>query len=346
MRRAEAFAVVRERGGMPRRGVTRQTGLLIVGGLGWPLLADGRPSNSLAHAKSYRVPIVSERQFLEWIGKAAPQEQAKTYTAEELASLSKLPKEVVEQIALFGLIEPRAGHYGFRDLAAARQIATLLGSAIKLSVITRSLYEIRKWLPDSHLANLRLFPESADTLLIEQMNGRTDETGQFLLPIAPQQHDPEMLFEQAQVAEDANDSATAERLYRRVMKFDPEDPAAPYNLGNLLRSDGKIIEAEASYRAAIEADPEFVEAWYNLADMLDEQGRADEAILCLERAIEADPSYADAVFNLALFLQRREQHVQAAQWWRRYLELDSSSPWAARARRALKFCEIQITGSS
>jgi tetratricopeptide (TPR) repeat protein len=89
-----------------------------------------------------------------------------------------------------------------------------------------------------------------------------------------------------------------------------------------------------------------VEAWYNLADMLDEQGRANEAIVCLQRAIGADPSYADAVFNLALFLQRLEQHAQAAQWWRRYLELDSSSPWAARARRALKFCEIEIAGSS
>jgi tetratricopeptide (TPR) repeat protein len=345
MKRAEAFAVVRKRGGTPRRGVTRQTGLLIVGGLGWPLLADGRPSNSLAHAKAYGVPIASEQQFLEWIGKAVPQEQAKTYTAEELAALSKLPKEVVEQIAIFGLIEPRAGHYGFRDLAAARQIATLLGSAIKLSVITRSLYEIRKWLPDSHLANLRLFPESSDTLLIEQMNGRTDQTGQFLLPMAPQRDNLDILFEEAQVAEDANDVATAERLYRRIMKLDPEDPAASYNLANLFRANGRVIEAEASYRAAIAADPEFAEAWYNLADLLDEQGRADEAILCLKRAIGADPSYADAVFNLALFLQRLGQHVQAAQWWRRYLELDSSSLWAARARRALKFCEIQIAGS-
>ena len=260
MKRAEAFATVRQRGGTPRRGVTKQTGLLIVGGLGWPLLADGRPSNSLAHAKSYGVPIASEQQFLEWIGKAVPQEQAKTYTAEELASLSKLPKDVVEQIAIFGLIEPRRGHYGFRDLAAARQIAALLASAIKLSVITRSLYEIRKWLPDSHLANLRLFPESSDTLLIEQINGRTDETGQFLLPMASQQDNPEVLFEQAQVAEDANDVATAERLYRRVMKLDPEDAAAPYNLGNLLRGNARAIEAEAAYRVAIDADPQFAEA--------------------------------------------------------------------------------------
>lgn len=346
MKRAAAFALVRTRGGTPRRGVTRQTGLLIVGGLGWPLLADGHPSNSLAHAKSYGVPIASEQQFLEWIGRSVPQEQTKTYSAEELAALSKLPREVVEQIAIFGLIEPRGGRYGFQDLAAARQIASLLGSAVKLSVITRSLHEIRKWLPDSHLANLRLFPESSDTLLIEQMNGRTDQTGQFLLPIAPKEDDPEFLFEQAQIAEEAGEAGNAERLYRRVMNLDPDDPAAPYNLGNVLRNDGRVTEAEAAYRTAIKTDPEFAEAWYNLADLLDGQGRAEEAILCLERAIKADPDYADAVFNLALFIQRLERHAEAARWWRRYLELDSNSSWAARARRALKFCEMQIAASS
>jgi hypothetical protein len=28
--------------------------------------------------------------------------------------------------------------------------------------------------------------------------------------------------------------------------------------------------------------------------------------------------------------------------WRRYLELDRDSPWAERAKRALKYCEIQM----
>jgi hypothetical protein len=48
-----------------------QTDVLIVGELGWPLLDDGRPSNSLVRAKSYRVLIASERQFLQWLGKSA-----------------------------------------------------------------------------------------------------------------------------------------------------------------------------------------------------------------------------------------------------------------------------------
>ncbi len=346
MKRADAFALVRDRGGIPRRGVTKETGVLIVGELGWPLLDDGRPSNSLKQAQSHGVPIASERQFLEWLGKAVPEDQAKTYTGDQLVSLGKVPKAVVDQLAMFGLIEPRGGLYGFRDLAAARQIAGLLASGVLLSAITRSLSEIRKWLPDARLSNLRLFPESSDSVLIEQIAGRTDKTGQFVLPIAAQDDNADSLFEQAQSAEQAKDLATAERLYRRVMKMDAADGAAAFNLGNLLRADGRIVDAEAAYRAAVGVDPGFAEAWYNLADVLDDQARTRDAVPCLERALAADPSYADAMFNLALFFQKLERPAQAAQWWRKYLELDGSSPWAARAKRALKYCEIQMTGSS
>jgi tetratricopeptide (TPR) repeat protein len=342
MKREEAFALVRQRGGAPRRGVTKHTGVLIVGEFGWPLLDNGRPSNSLAQAQSYGVPIASERRFLEWIGKAVPDEQAKTYTADQLASLSKVAKDVVDQLAMFGLIECRDGLYGFRDLAAARQIAGLLDAGVTLSVITRSLHEIRRWLPEARLSNLRLFPESCDSILIEQMKGRTDKTGQFVLPIAEPRDSADTLFEQAQLAEEAKDVVTAERLYRRAMQIDAADPTAPFNLGNLLRSEGRILEAEAAYRAAVKADPSFADAWYNLADVSDDQGRAKDALACLESAIKADPGYADAMFNLALFLQRLDRHADALAWWRRYLEIDNVSSWAARARRALKFCEMQV----
>ena len=345
MKRADAFALVRKHGGKPREGVTRQTDVLIVGELGWPLLDDGRPSSSLAQAQSYGVPIASERQFLEWLGKSVPENQLRTYTADQLASLSKLPRNVVDQLAIFGLIEGRGGLYGFRDLAAARQVAKLLGAGVVLSMVTRSLHEIRKWLPDARLSNLRLFPESSDRLLVEQTAGRTDKTGQFLLDVKASADDADSIFDQAQAADEGSDAATAERLYRRLMKMDPQDPAAPFNLGNLLRASKRVLEAETAYRAAAKADPTYAAAWYNLADVLDDQGRTADAIDCLKRALAADPAYADAMFNMALFLQRLERPAEAATWWRRYLELDGSSPWATRARRALKYCEMQLAGS-
>jgi len=345
MKRAEAFALVSKHGGQPREGVTKDTRVLIVGELGWPLQDDGRPSNSLATAKSYGIPIVNERRFLEWVGKSAPQAQAKTYTAGQLAALSKLPADVVEQLSMFGLIEASDGHYGFRDLAAARQVAQLLGSGTPLSTITKSLRDIRKWLPDARLSNLRLFPESSDRVLVEQVLGRTDSKGQFVLDVTKPEDSADAAFAQAQSAEEAGDQAAAEAQYRRVMKLDPSDPAAGLNLGNLLREQRRPVEAEAAYRRAVKADPHFAPAWHNLADLLDDGGRLAEAVDCEQRALDADPGYADAIFNMALFLQRLERHAQAAPMWRRYLKLDRDSPWAERAKRALKYCEIQMASA-
>jgi hypothetical protein len=48
------------------------------------------------------------------------------------------------------------------------------------------------------------------------------------------------------------------------------------------------------------------------------------------------------MFNLALLLQRKSAYAEAADYWRRYLASDRASEGAARARRALKFCEIQV----
>jgi tetratricopeptide (TPR) repeat protein len=318
---------------------------LIVGELGWPLLADGKPSRSLRLAKTYAVAIASERRFLEWTGRAAPDQQIKTYSASQIASLSGLPPELIEELTLFGLLDARDKRYGFRDLAAARQLAELFAAGVTLSTITRSLFEIRKWLPEAGLSNLRLFPSSADALLIEQMKGLSEETGQFVLSVKGPPENADELFERAQVAEGTNDFESAERLYRKVMRIDPSDPTARFNLGNLLRKTGRKIEAEAAYRTAVKADPRFAEAWYNLADLLDDQNQPENAAACLERALETDPAYADALFNLGLLLQRLGRHADAVRCWRRYLALDADSSWAARARRALKYCEMQMMSS-
>jgi tetratricopeptide (TPR) repeat protein len=76
--------------------------------------------------------------------------------------------------------------------------------------------------------------------------------------------------------------------------------------------------------------------------LLDEQGRIEAAAECLRTALRVAPDYADAMFNLALLLQRTNQYADAAHYWRRYLASDCQSEWTARARRSLKFCEMQI----
>src|SRR5512143_591718 len=156
MTRDEAFDVVRQHGGSPSRAVTKRTKLLIVGELGWPLLDDGRPSNKLSRATAYGIPVASERRFLEWIGKAVPDSDQKTYSTDQIAALSKLSSNLIEELAQFGLLDERGGRFGFRDLASARQIAKLLADDVPLPEIIRGVSQIRKWLPEVGLANVRL----------------------------------------------------------------------------------------------------------------------------------------------------------------------------------------------
>jgi tetratricopeptide (TPR) repeat protein len=342
MTRAEAFEVVRQRGGTPSEAVTKRTKLLVVGELGWPLLDDGRPSNKLSRASAYGIPVANERRFLEWIGRAVPDSAHKTYSADQLASLGKLSSDMILKLAQLGLLDERGGRFGFRDLASARQIAKLLADGVRLSEIIRAVTQIRKWLPDVGLASVRLHPGPHYSLEIEQPGGRTDQHGQFVLAVDQSQNNPDDLFELAQSAEQVGDVAEAERLYRILIKSDPTDVSASFNLGNMLRANDRNVEAEAALRAATRIDPTFADAWYNLSDLLDEQGRSEAAIECLRTTLRVAPGYSDAMFNLALLLQRTNQYAEATEYWRRYLVSDFQSEWATRARRSLKFCEMQI----
>ncbi len=342
MSRAQAFDVVRQCGGTPSPAVTQRTQVLIVGELGWPLLDDGRPSNKLSRATALSIPIVSERRFLEWVGRSPSDDDQKTYSADQLAALTKLSRSMIQELAQLSLLDERNGRFGFRDLASARQIAKLLNDGVRLSEIIRAVCEIRKWLPDVGLAAVRLRAGALSDVQVEQPGGRTDKYGQFVLAVDGARDDPDELFDRAHSAEQIGDIAEAERLYRLLMKSDPTDASAPFNLGNMLRASARTVEAEAALRAATRANPAFAEAWYNLADLLDDQGRSKAAIECLRKALVVAPDYIDAMFNLALLLQRKGAYTEAADYWRRYLANDRVSEWAARARRSLKFCEIQV----
>jgi thioredoxin-like negative regulator of GroEL len=319
MTRAEAFEVVRQHGGTPSQAVTKRTTLLIVGELGWPLLDDGRPSNKLSRAASYGIPVVSERRFLEWIGKSVPDSVQRTYSGEQIAALSKLSGETIQELAQFGLLDERGARFGFRDLASARQIAKLLTDGVRLSEIVRGVSEIRMWLPEVGLSNVRLRPGPGNTLEVEQPEGRTDKRGQFLFAVDGSEQSPDDLFARAESAEEIGDLVEAERLYRLLMNSDPADASAPFNLGNMLRATARNIEAEAAFRTATRTDPSFAQAWYNLGDLLDDQGRTDAAIECLRKALRVAPNYPDAMFNLALMLQRKNRYAEAIDYWRRVI---------------------------
>ena len=133
--------------------------------------------------------------------------------------------------------------------------------------------------------NVRLHAGALSDVQVEQLAAaRTNTVSSSLQLMAPATI-PMSCSIGRNAAEQMGDIAEAERLYRLLMKSDPTDASAPFNLGNMLRAAARTVEAEAALRAATRANPAFGEAWYNLADLLDDQGRSEAAVECLRKAL-------------------------------------------------------------
>ncbi len=110
--------------------------------------------------------------------------------------------------------------------------------------------------------------------------------------------------------------------YRHALWLDPDSPEAHINLGVALRSQGRADEAVSHYRRAIQLRPDHALAHNNLGVELQSQGKLDEAIRHYRRAMRAKPDYADAHTNLGLALVAQGHLDAAIHHYRRALRID------------------------
>jgi tetratricopeptide (TPR) repeat protein len=112
----------------------------------------------------------------------------------------------------------------------------------------------------------------------------------------------EELLQEGLEAHADGDLEEAEDLYLEVIRLDPQNKFAYYNLGVIEHGRGALVEAAARYRTAISIDPNFVSALFNLAIARTELGDSHEAIQLYERIIELEPDNAPAHLNLGFVL--------------------------------------------
>lgn len=94
--------------------------------------------------------------------------------------------------------------------------------------------------------------------------------------------------------------AEAENWYKRAVELRANDATGYIFLGACLASQGKLAEAEECHRLATTCSEGCIdEALYNLGLVLRAQGRYREARESIMRAVEVDPAYAAATEALA-----------------------------------------------
>ena len=92
----------------------------------------------------------------------------------------------------------------------------------------------------------------------------------------------------------------AEAWYRKAIRACPSDVDAYIFLGELLVLEGRLVDAEAIYRQGTQCQQGCInEAFFNLGLVLRSQGRYSEAVACFRRALEIDPKYKEAKKEMA-----------------------------------------------
>ncbi|XP_072125430.1 protein O-mannosyl-transferase TMTC2 isoform X1 [Mobula birostris] len=100
-----------------------------------------------------------------------------------------------------------------------------------------------------------------------------------------------------------------EMLYRSGIKVNPAK--AWGNLGNVLKSQGKVLEAEKAYRNALYYRSNMADMLYNLGLLLQENDRFSDALHYYKLAIGSRPTLASAYLNTGIILMNQGRLEEA-----------------------------------
>ena len=116
--------------------------------------------------------------------------------------------------------------------------------------------------------------------------------------------------------------AAAIEAYQTAIALGPCPAAVHINLGNLLKSDGRLNDAIAAYEQALEIEAGNATACFNMANACHDAGRRADAIRHLRRAIALRPDFAAAHAQLGIVIKLTGDRTAALGHYLRALEID------------------------
>jgi tetratricopeptide (TPR) repeat protein len=336
--------LVVQHGGSLARRMSAKVTLVVVAHSATAIIEDDGTIR-LPYAIPEQAALIGECELRRRLGLLAdrePVEQA--FAASDLERTSGLPASVLACLVLFDVLEPTGDGYAYRDLLAAREVRRLRDGGVGLGAIVEAAVELRR--SGQRLTDARLVEAPSGRLFHNVAGTLAELSGQLTMSFGGDSGDIDEEFRAAEAAERDGDLVKAESLYGTLMRADQSDPVLPFNLGNVLRAQGRTAQAKVAWQMAVARDPGFAEAWYNLALASEEEGQQDLAVAQYRRATQARPDYDDAHFNLALMLTRADRFAEAMPVWDIFLGLEPNADQARIAKRAAALCRMQLSAES
>ena len=122
----------------------------------------------------------------------------------------------------------------------------------------------------------------------------------------------------------SNNIEVAQKLYKEVLKINPNYAPAHNNLGVVFKTLGETHKAKDCYEKSIEIDPSYADAYCNLGMIFKELEENQKAIDYYEKAIEINPKHLNAHNNLGGVYNKLGDYKRAIETYEKVIEIDSN----------------------
>lgn len=124
------------------------------------------------------------------------------------------------------------------------------------------------------------------------------------------------------------DARSAERVYRDILRTEPDDPIIVYNLAKAFEEQGRLADAISHFERATQLKPDFPEAFYSLGTSLWQQGKLEAAKSSIRRSLDLRPQYAEAMIALGAVSKAQGDLEGAIRAFRQSLQIRFQFPEA------------------
>ena len=125
-----------------------------------------------------------------------------------------------------------------------------------------------------------------------------------------------------------NNLQVAEKLYKEILKTNPNHANTRNNLGSVLKELGESRKAISCFQKAIQIQPNHADAHNNLGNAFRELEESEKAIGCYEKAIQIQPNHADANNNLGNAFRELEESKKAIGYYEKAIQINPNHTYA------------------
>jgi tetratricopeptide (TPR) repeat protein len=151
----------------------------------------------------------------------------------------------------------------------------------------------------------------------------TKERWEQMLRVNP--HDAQAHYNLGIILERAGDADGAITHYEPAIQIQPDFAMAHYNLALALQRAGKVADAVDHYEQVARIEPDNANAYIGLGFALVHMDKVEEAIPYFEQALQLEPDFAEAHYNLAVAMMKLGKMSEAAEHFEQALLIEPNN---------------------